>query len=146
MSTPHITFNNVPIEWTSNDDSGVDGLEISNPYPQYLNFSNIECIGYKGSGIVNLSFTVTNTTSSDKKVYFGDMTAYSPEGDTYKTSYVGNVNLSPNTPTKVKYNSTYTQLEDVDDSVKKFVTVRIYCSISSQEKYLVLTNVPIKWQ
>lgn len=145
-SDSYVTFTNVPIEWTSNDDSGVDGLEISNPYPQYMNFSNIECIGYKGSGVVHLSFTATNTTSSTIKVYFGNMTAYSADGDTYASSYVGNVSLPSNTPTKVKYNTTYTQLEDVDSDIKKFVTVRIYCSISSQEKYLTLTNVPIKWQ
>lgn len=145
-SDSYVTFTNVPIEWTSNDDSGVDGLEISNPYPQYMNFSNIECVGNKGTGTVHISFTATNTTSSTIKVYFGNMTAYSADGDTYTSSYVGNVSLPSNTPTKVKYNTTSTQLEDVDSDIKKFVTVRIYCSISSQEKYLTLTNVPIKWQ
>ena len=145
-SDASITFNNVPIEWISNDDSGIAGLGVSNPYPQYMRITNIECIGYKSSGKVQLAFTATNSTSSSIKVYFGAITAYSPDGDTFKTSNVGNVELLPNTPTKVKYNSDYTQMKDVDTGIKKFVTVKVYCSISLREDYLTLTNVPITWK
>lgn len=145
-SDTSITFNDVPIEWVTNDNPG-DEIGISNPFPQYVSISNVECIGYKGSGIVQLAFTATNITSSTIKMYFSGITAYSSSGDTFKGGYVANVELLPNTPTKIKYNSNYTQLEGVGDDVSKFVTVVIPCSHSGYgSRNMTLTNVPIKWQ
>lgn len=144
-SLGNITFNNVPIEWITNDNPG-DGIGISNPLPQYMGISNVECIGYKGSGIVHLEFTATNITTSTFVQYFSGATAYSSSGDTFTTSYVGNVELLPNTPTRVKYNGKYSQFEGVSNDVGKFVTVSVNLNTNYGTFPLVLTNVPIKWQ
>lgn len=144
-SLGNITFNNVPIEWVTNDNPG-DGIGISNPLPQYISISNVECIGYKGSGIVHLEFTATNITTSTFVQYFGGATAYSSSGDTFTTSYVGNVELLPNTPTRVKYNGKYSQFEGVSNDTSKFVTASVNLNTNYGTFPLVLTNVPIKWQ
>ena len=128
----------------SGDDLG--DMTIANDLAQYFNVSNVKCIGYKGTGIVTFSFVANGL--KDTKIYFSYLKAYDSTGDSYSSySYLGNVNVIKNTPVKVGYDTSSTQITGVSDDVKSFTTVTISCHPSGNysDSYVTFTNVPIEW-
>ncbi len=117
-----------------------------NPFSDDLEIGGYSCVGDASTGNVEICVWVTSI-GNVSRFYFGELKAFG-NGETYRTSYVGNVDTPKDVEVRVGYEGDYTTLKNVDTSLKKFdkVIINVNPSNSGSVQELTFSNMPITWE